>query len=316
MLDTNKSKDKIRMKTHKRFDLSKHYAMSEIPIANTNSIKNKSLDVTYANVSPTNKLDIYLPEVGVAPFPVILAVHGGAFMCGDKSDIQLLPILEGLHRGYAIVSVNYRLTEEASFPAQIYDIKASIRWTRANSKIYNLDPDRIAAWGSSAGAYLCSLAGTTSNITELEDLSMGHEDYSSSLGVVVDWFGPIDFLKMDEQLIANGLSPLKGQFHSSGDSPESLLMGGQIHKLSEKVFYANPETYISPNSPPFIIQHGTKDAIVPFQQSLNFADKLKKSIGKDKVILDLFKDAQHADKIFETNENLNRVLDFLDKNLK
>ena len=96
--------------------------------------------------SGAQKLDIYLPEVGDGPFPVIVQIHGGAFRMGDKGDAQVNPSLEGLTHGYAVVSINYRLSGEAIFPAQIQDVKAAIRSLRANAKKYKLNPDKIATW--------------------------------------------------------------------------------------------------------------------------------------------------------------------------
>jgi len=189
-----------------------------------------------ANTSPAQKLDIYWPAEGDGPFPVILSIHGGAFMGGDKRDIQVLPMLEGTRRGYAVVSLNYRMSGEARFPALVHDIKAAIRWVRANAAIYLLDPDRLATWGGSAGGYLSLMAGFTAGLPELEALSLGNPGAASISGAarlpappchvqaVVDWFGPTNFLLMDEQLAASGLAPAPGEEHSGPHSPESLLL--------------------------------------------------------------------------------------------
>ncbi|MFI5156185.1 MAG: alpha/beta hydrolase fold domain-containing protein, partial [Chitinophagales bacterium] len=140
----------------------------------SDSIKNKWLDIAYASISPAEKLDIYIPNTGNGPFPIILAIHGGAFKMGDKASGEITPMLEGLTRGYALVSINYRMSGEAKAPKLIQDVKAAIRWIRANAKQYKLNPDKIAAWGSSAGGHLSSLAGTSGGINELEDLSLGN----------------------------------------------------------------------------------------------------------------------------------------------
>ena len=117
-------------------------------------------DVAYAAKSPAQKLDIYLPSGGTKPYPVIVTVHGGAFSMGDKADGQQTPMLAALDRGYVVVSVNYRLSAEATYPAAVQDVKAAIRFLRANAAEYGLDPGRIAAWGDSAGGYLAAMAGT------------------------------------------------------------------------------------------------------------------------------------------------------------
>ncbi len=282
--------------------------------ADTESIKRKFLDVAYDTKSPAQKLDIFLPDSGNGPFPVIMSVHGGAFKAGDKGDNQVAPMLEGLKRGYAVVSINYRLSGEAIFPAQIYDVKAAVRWIKANSEKYKLHPDRIAAWGGSAGGHLSSLVGLSGDVKELEDLSSGNSNQSSRVTVVVDWFGPTDFLKMDEQLKESIVK--NPQIHSVPDSPESELIGKNLDDAPELVKAANPETYITPDDPPFFIQHGLIDHLVPYQQSENLARKLEKVIGKDKVTLILLPKTDHGGPNYETEDNLNKVFMFLDKYMK
>jgi len=282
--------------------------------ANTENIKHKWLDVAYATQSQAQKLDIYLPDKGDGPFPVILSIHGGAFKSGDKGDGQVVPMLEGLKYGYAVVSINYRLSGEAIFPAQIYDVKAALRWIRENAKQYKLNPEKIAAWGGSAGGHLSAMVGTSGGVNELEDLSQGNANQSSRVQAVVDWFGPTDFLKMDEQLKEGKVK--NPQIHSVPDSPESELIGKNLADAPELVKAVNPETYITPDDPPFFIQHGRLDHLVPYQQSVNLADKLEKVIGKDKVTLEILPDSDHGGPGFSTEANLKKVFQFLDLNLK
>jgi acetyl esterase/lipase len=284
--------------------------------ANTGEIQRKQLDIAYASLSPAQKLDIYWPAEGSGPFAVILYIHGGAFLGGDKRDIQLNPILAGLERGYAVVSINYRLSGEAIFPALVHDVKAAIRWVRANAKTYQFDPQKIAAWGGSAGGYQALMAGVTAGMVELEDLTLGNPQQAADVQAVVDWFGPTDFLKMDEQLTASGLRPEPGGEHSGPDSPESRLLGRQITLAPELVHAANPETYIRPGAPPFFIQHGTRDGTVPYQQSANMAEKLARVLGKEKVELSLLDGAGHGGPAFQTQENIRKVFNFLERHLK
>jgi acetyl esterase/lipase len=294
-----------------------HYAIQAThPLANTEHIKRKILDLPYAHQSPAQKIDIYLPDDKASPKPVIVSIHGGAFMGCDKSDMQVMPMLEGLKRGYAVVAVNYRLSWEAQFPALVQDVKAAIRWIRANASCYELDPQRIAAWGGSAGGYLASMLGTSAGIPELEDLGLGNPEQLCNVQAVVAWYGPTDFLMMDEQLVASGLTPPEDQLHNGVNSPESLLLGQKITEIPERVKTANPETYIRPGAPPFFLQHGTKDPVVPVQQSINFAARLTETLGENQVRLELIQDAEHADPRFESPDNVNKVLDFLDKYLQ
>jgi acetyl esterase/lipase len=285
------------------------------PPANTDHIKRKFLDVPYAQLSPAQKLDIYLPDTGDGPFPVIVSIHGGAFMGCDKSDMQIMPMLEGLKRGYAVAAVNYRLSGEAQFPALVHDVKAAVRWIRANAQRYHFDPDRIAAWGGSAGAYLSTMLGVSAGVRELEDLTLGNPEQPSNVQAVVAWFGPTNFLKMDEQLAESGFTPIPGMEHNAADSPESLLLGGQITKIPERVKAANPETYVTPSAPPFFLQHGTLDEVVPVQGSIHLAAKLEQVLGKGRVKVELLEGAGHGDPRFDAPENVRKVLDWLDKHL-
>ena len=282
--------------------------------ANTDNLKRKWLDVAYASKSPAQKLDIYIPDEGEGPFPVIISIHGGAFKSGDKGDGQVTPMLTGLKRGYAVVSINYRLSGEAIFPTQIYDVKAAVRWIKANAKQYKLDPDRVASWGGSAGGHLSSLLGTSGGVKELEDLTQGNADKSSRVQAVVDWFGPTDFLKMDEQLKESKVN--NPQTHSIPNSPESELIGKNLADAPDLVKKANPETYITPDDPPFFIQHGLIDHLVPYQQSVNFAKKLEQVIGIEKVTIELLPGTDHGGPNYETEQNINKVFAFLDKTIK
>ncbi|MBE0685874.1 MAG: alpha/beta hydrolase [Anaerolineaceae bacterium] len=284
-----------------------------IPLADVSHIKRKRLDLAYADLSPSQNLDIYLPTEGDGPFPVILYLHGGAFSIGDKRDIFVLNILKCLKRGFALVSVNYRLSGEAKFPAGIQDVKAAIRWVRANFKKYQLDGDRIAVWGCSSGANYATMICLTDRVAEFEDLSLGNPDYPCNVQAAVDWFGPTDFLKMDEQARENGFGLTD---HGEADSPESRYLGAKISEIPLKVELANPMTYVNGHMPPLLIQHGRLDELVPVQQSMIFVEKLEKYVNPDRFEFDIIEGAGHADLLFETDENMDRVFSFLKKHLK
>ena len=299
------------------FKPGSHYAFAApIPDADTGHIVRKMFDIAYADRSPAQRLDIYWPDVGNGPFPVIASIHGGAFMGGDKRDAQLTPMLAGLARGYAVVSINYRMSGEATFPALVHDVKAAIRWVRANAVRYLFDPGRIAVWGGSAGGYLALMAGVSAGAPELDDPALGHGKQSSSVQAVVDWFGPTDFLKMDEQLAASGLAPAAAYAHSGANSPESLILGRTITEIPELVRAANPESYLHAGIPPLFIQHGNRDDVVPYQQSVNFAAMAHAIAGTAVVTLELLPGAGHADPAFATTQNVQKVLAFLDQALR
>lgn len=284
----------------------------EIPMADVSHIHRKWLDIPYADRSSKHQLDIFLPEEGEGPFPVILHIHGGGFEIGDKRDIHVLAYLKGLEHGYAVVSVNYRLSGEAVFPAALQDIKASIRWIRANCCQYHLDGDRIAACGGSAGGNYAAMICLTSKVTEFDDPELGNMEYPCHVQAGVDMFGPTDFLEMDAQLEENGYGP--GD-HNEMNSPESKYLGARLCEVPLKVQLANPMTYIHENMPPLLIQHGRLDTLVPVQQSMIFVDKLEQIVSPERFEFDIVEGAGHGDPLFETDENMSRVFSFLDKHL-
>jgi acetyl esterase/lipase len=288
---------------------------AQLKDADVSSIKNKYIDLPYASLSESQKLDIYLPQNGTGPFPVILSVHGGGFMAGDKKDRQVEPMLSGLKRGYAVVAINYRLSGEAIWPAQIYDCKAAVRWIKANAQKYNLDADHIVAWGGSAGGHLSSLLGTSSGVAKLEGSELGNAGQSSRVQAVIDWFGPTNFLKMDEQLKESGFG--NPMVHSIPTSPESILLGKNLEDVPSLVKESDPGTYISPDDPPFFIQHGIEDTLVPYQGSVLLARKLGKVLGAKNVQLELFPATGHGNgPAFYTNANFDRIFNFMDLHLK
>jgi acetyl esterase/lipase len=287
-------------------------------IMDTSNIENKFTDIAYAPKSETQKLDIYLPDEGNGPFPVIIAIHGGGFFAGSKNDRDLTIMLQGLERGYAVVAVDYRLSDEATFPAAITDVKAAIRFIKVNAAQYKLNPDRIALWGSSAGGNLASLAGTTGGTNNCYDTALGNANVSDNVTAVVDWFGPANFSVMDEQNRESGISEkVEGvQIHSKDDSFGSKYFGQNISKVPDLCRQADPATYITSDCPPFLIQHGKLDPVVPAKQSVDLANAIAKKAGPEKVTLVLFERAGHGGRKFENARNMDRVFAFLDKHMK
>ncbi len=229
-------------------------------------------DIPYAdNDNRRQALDLYLPKQPTdgKPLPVIVWIHGGAWLAGDRAS-GFGQLRAFVHSGdYAGVSVGYRLTDEASWPAQIYDCKAAIRWIRGNAKKYNLDPDRIGVWGSSAGGHLVAMLGTSGGVESLEGKLGSFTDQSSRVTCVVDFFGPAELLTM-------GDAP-SSLDHNAARSPESQLVGGTLQETKEVARDASPVTYVSKDDPPFLIVHGDKDMTVPYNQSVRFNELLKEA---------------------------------------
>lgn len=238
-------------------------------------------DVEYARVGDKSiKLDLYLPEKVKRLMPVIVWIHGGAWEAGSKNGC---PFVAKTAEGYAVVSIDYRLSDVAIFPAQIHDCKAAIRWVRANAAQYGFDPDRIGVAGSSAGGHLVALLGTSGGVKELEGDVGGNLQYSSKVQAVVDFCGPADF---------TGVAPLSNDAEHR-ESPVLLkLFGGPLHENKEKARLASPLAFVSKDDPPILIVHGDQDKVVPVKQSVVFADKLKRA-GVD-VTLHVAKGASHG----------------------
>lgn len=269
-------------------------------------------DVAYASVSAAQKLDLYLPQ-GDGPFPLVVNVHGGGFMMGDKAGPDATSTFDQLlANGFAVASINYRLSKEAKAPAQIQDVKAAVRFLRANAATYKINPDKIGAWGGSAGGSLVVLLGTSCGVAQLEGTELGNADQSSCVQAVVDWFGPIDFLTMDTQFTGTSC-PAN---HNDAASPESQLVGGPIQENKALVQAINAITYVSPKTPPFVIQHGTADCNVPPAQSKQLYDALVGAIGADRVVLTLIEGAGHGGAQFTEAANMQMLIAFLNTYLK
>jgi acetyl esterase/lipase len=206
-------------------------------------------------------LDLYVPEKAGEPLPLIVWIHGGAWSGGDKNGCP--PLRQGYaQRGYAVASLNYRLSQHAPFPAQLEDCKAALRWLRAQAKKYHLDPAKIGVWGSSAGGHLVALLGVAGDVKGFE---VGqHLEFSSAVQCVMDDYGPTDFEQMDAHRPPGATMP-----HSVPNSPESRLIGGLITlpENRDKVQRANPIMYVSKGDAPFLINHGDIDPTVPHHQS-------------------------------------------------
>lgn len=230
-------------------------------------------DLAYAPLSKAQVLDLYLPA-GEGPFPLVINIHGGAFMLGGKEMLDGAVARAFLDAGFAVASVDYRLSGEAKFPAAVQDVKAAVRFLRANAGKYRLDGGRFLAFGQSAGGNLASLLGTSGGEAMFEDAALGNAGVSSRVQAVIDWFGPTDFATMDEQAREQGCLE-SAQRHGEFHSPESRYLGAPLAEVPELVRRANPASYASEDDPPFLLQKGERDCMVPVGQSRLLHDALK-----------------------------------------
>lgn len=220
-------------------------------------------DIVYAErESGPVRLDLFLPD-GDPPHPTVVCIHGGAWLQGTRTEIGDARRI--VDRGYAVASVDYRLSGTATFPAQIVDCRAAVRWLRAHADEYGLDADRIAAWGWSAGGHLAALLGTAA------DESFGdptvHPEESHRVRAVVDCYGPADLTRIaDDSEDGEQAAP---------DSPESKLIGGALPDHPDRAERASPAAYVDGDEPPFLVVHGSHDGAVPRAQS----DRLVAALG-------------------------------------
>lgn len=250
-------------------------------------------DCEYAvNGHSRQKLDLYLPENAMGPLPVILWIHGGGWVTGDKAGG---PAIAFATKGFAVASMNYRYSRHATFPAQTHDCKAAVRWLRAHAITYSLDAARIGAWGASAGGHLASMLGLTGGNQSLEG-NLGNADQSSTVQAVVDWFGPTDFLTL-------GPRDTRTQF-----------LGGDAIAHPEKANAASPIRYVTNQACPFLIVHGDEDPLVPYEQSQTFAKALE-DVGAEVTFITIA-GGRHGGSKFARPDELARIEAFFNKHLK
>ena len=284
------------------------------PRADISWVKRQYLDVPYGTDSKAQCFDLFLPEEGDGPFPVLIHIHGGGFAMGDKRDDHMDAYLKGLHRGIAVGSFEYRLSGEAKFPAAVLDCRNALRFLAAHAAEYKIDPERIMFIGGSAGGNLVAMMGM--NIPNGAFPGEGSADSYSPLPKVraaIPQFGPMNFRNMDDQARQNGISNVD---HDVPTSPESKYLGIAIPEAPQELIdQANPATYAGEAMCPMLVQHGTADKLVPFEQSVEFVDALKaKGLG-DRVTFVPLEGANHEDKRFVAEENMNLVFDFLSKHM-
>jgi acetyl esterase/lipase len=238
-------------------------------------------DVAYAPLSDAQRLDLYLPAEGAAPYPLVIYIHGGAWRQGDKRSGHTMSMVSMFAAGSAVASVNYRLSEEAPFPAQLLDVKAAVRWLRAHAAEYDLDADRFVAAGASAGGHLAALLGTSTGEPALDDPALGNPGVSSAVAGVIDFFGPVDLVASGGQLAAN--AACAGRLAGGGTLAPAIeqLLGGPIAAEPALAEAANPISYIEPGRtlPPFFITHGDVDCVVPFQGSVSLHEAIEAAAG-------------------------------------
>lgn len=229
-------------------------------------------DIAYAPAEPASSrghlLDIYRAEAA-GPSPVLIVTGGSAWMAEDGKEYAAVIAPHFAAAGYVVVGVSVRSSRHATFPAQVHDVKAAIRWLRAHAAEHGLDPERFAIMGDSSGGWTASMAGLAPPALEGE---LGETGRSSAVQAVVDLYGPTDFLAMDPHMLPGSCESFNAMLgitdcHNDVGSPESRLIGGRITEHPEQVVAVNPATYARVDAPPFLIAHGRQDPLAPHHQS-------------------------------------------------
>ncbi|RBY90237.1 alpha/beta hydrolase [Blastococcus sp. TBT05-19] len=241
------------------------------------------------------RLDLYLPDV--RPAPLCLWLHGGGWMRGsrtDRAEQRLLPLAGA---GVAVAAVQYRLSGQAPFPAQLDDARAAVRWLRAHAGDFGLDASRIGAWGASAGGHLASLLGLTD----------GGAD--ASVQAVVAWFAPSDLVLRSSDVPEGPLPPFV-----TGPLPEpsfeARLLGVEdVRAHRDAARAASPVAHVGPGAPPFLLMHGDRDGLIPSEHSRRLHRALRAE-GVDSTLW-LLDGANHEDPAFDSPASLAAVAGFL-----
>jgi len=255
-------------------------------------------NIEYSNPDGQHlQLDMARPT-GDGPFPAIACIHGGGFRAGTRQGYDGLCIRLA-QQGYIAVTVSYRLAPKYQFPAAIHDVKAAIRWLRANAKEYKIDPGRIGVTGGSAGGHLAQFLGVTADVKQFEGAG-GNADQSSRVACVVNYYGPSDFTK---------------SYGKSVDAAEvlPLWLGGNLEQARQKHILASPLYWVTPNAAPTLCVHGTEDKYVAHEQAVWLIDKLK-AAGVEAELLTL-DGAGHGFKGKDAERAENAMLAFFAKHL-
>ena len=231
-------------------------------------------------------LDLYVPPAGLGSGAAIVYLHGGGWAVGSRlrfgrafSTWTPTPLDLLAQAGFVVATVDYRLSGEARFPAQLHDVKAAIRWVRGNAARLGVDQGRLVAWGESAGGHLAVLAGLTADQPELEGEVGDFVGQSSAVCGVVDWYGPMNLLSLSSQHTADS-----DKRPDDADSWDSKMVGAPLQSDPTRTRSASPITYVHAAAPPIQIHHGTVDTMVPFAQSVEFAAALGAAGGTVELI--------------------------------
>ncbi|MDR0489635.1 MAG: alpha/beta hydrolase [Oscillospiraceae bacterium] len=287
-------------------DVARMFARLGELTLDVSGIRRKYLGCAYGD-DPKQALDIYLPNDGDGPFPIVFFIHGGAWAFGSKSDTQVVPFIYGVTRGYAVISLNYRLIPNIRYPENLFDIRAALRWTAENAGTYLLDTKRTALTGASAGAHLAMMAAFTQGQAAFGDTP---DAPSCNILAVVEQFGPTDFSKVHDHFDESGYARTR---HPNDVSEVSDLLGVDPRLIPNLMRFINPIDCVHPGIPPVLLQQGRYDPVIPYQQAVELFDKINTVAGAGMAELDLSEELLHADPGYAAPESVDRIFNFIDR---
>lgn len=258
--------------------------------------------IPFADVDETQlHLDLYIPEDVESP-PLVIFIHGGGWRSGNRNGAPNAALLEA---GYAVAKIEYRLSTQATFPAQIHDCKAALQWLRAHASEYGYDASRIGMMGQSAGAHLSLLLGFTADDPRYDRQGAAHADQSTRVAAIVDFYGPADFILRSQDQPGQTEDP-NGRVYQ--------LLGGPVQQNLEMATLASPTLQVTSDDPPVLIFHGSADPKVLMNQSESLRDAL--SEAGVPVELHVVEGGKHGGPGYDTPEIWATILPFLERTLK
>jgi acetyl esterase/lipase len=273
-----------------------------VPVIATAAEPRVQRDIEYARAGEHSlRLDLYLPAGANQP-PLVVWVHGGAWRSGSKESMPLGALVS---RGYAVASIDYRLSPVAAFPAQAHDLKAAIRFLRAQAARYGYDPQRVAIAGASAGAHLAALVGVSGGDERLEGDLGAHRDQSSRAQAIVSFYGMSNLTTILAQSTPHGLKVRVPAL--------KLLLGGQPDQKPELARLASPVFHVDAGDPPLLLLHGDQDPQAPINQSHELEGAYQR-VG-NKVHFEVVHGAAHGGPAFYDEQRLKLVAEFLQRSL-
>jgi acetyl esterase/lipase len=247
-------------------------------------------------------LDIYLPAKSKSKLPLVILIHGGGWLANDKyADLGYMKktIVDLVNNGFALASIDYRFSTQATFPAQIQDCNSAVSYLFDNADKYGFDKKNFAVMGWSAGGHLATLMGLAKN-NQVQAFYMPNTTKSYTIKAVVDFYGPTDLVLLPG--------------NADEKAPESILIGAAPLTRPDLAKIASPITYVDKNDPPFLIIHGEKDDIVSNKQS-KLLNSWLNVLGVQHELI-IVKDAPHFGEMYDTEDIRKKVIGFLNKNLK